>query len=513
MADEQTNLPEFTVSELSFALKRTVEDGFAWVRVRGEIGRVSRPASGHVYLSLKDDRAVLDGVIWKGMARTMTVEPEQGLEIIATGRMTTYPGQSKYQIVIERMEPAGVGALMALLEERRKKLAAEGLFDVERKKPLPALPRTIGIVTSPSGAVIRDILHRIGDRFPLHVLVWPTRVQGEGAAEEIARGITGFNALEPGGAIPRPDIIIVARGGGSLEDLWCFNEEIVVRAAAGSEIPLISAVGHETDWTLIDHAADMRAPTPTAAAEIAVPVRADLLADVDARQARLRYALNRLVSERRGELRAAARGLPRLQDLVALPRQRLDIAAGQLRTGLMTRLREARHRIEMAARGIPKLRELLVRPSRDLVEFDRRKDQALRRVVDRGRDRFNGVAGRLRTDALSRGIADGRERLDIATRRIDRAFGQTIERARERVARADRLRETLGYRATLQRGFVLVRDGDGEVVRSASKLATGRVYDLEFADGHADVMRAGDKSDRAGKARSRPVKQGDLFGG
>ena len=513
MADEQTNLPEFTVSELSFALKRTVEDGFAWVRVRGEIGRVSRPASGHVYLSLKDDRAVLDGVIWKGMARTMTVEPEQGLEIIATGRMTTYPGQSKYQIVIERMEPAGVGALMALLEERRKKLAAEGLFDVERKQPLPALPRTIGVVTSPSGAVIRDILHRIGDRFPLHVLVWPTRVQGEGAAEEIARGIKGFNALEPGGAIPRPDIIIVARGGGSLEDLWCFNEEVVVRAAAGSGIPLISAVGHETDWTLIDHAADMRAPTPTAAAEIAVPVRADLLADVDARQARLRYALNRLVSERRGELRAATRGLPRLQDLVALPRQRLDIAAGQLRTGLMTRLREARHRIEMAARGIPKLRELLVRPSRDLAEFDRRKDQALRRVVDRGRDRFDGVAGRLRADTLSRGIADGRERLDIATRRIDRAFGQTIERARDRVARADRLRETLGYRATLQRGFALVRDGDGEVVRSAGKLATGRVYDLEFADGHADVMRAGDKSDRAGKARSRPVKQGDLFGG
>lgn len=510
MADEQTNLPEFTVSELSFALKRAVEDGFAWVRVRGEIGRVSRPASGHVYLSLKDDRAVLDGVIWKGMARSMTVEPEQGLEIIATGRMTTYPGQSKYQIVIERMEPAGVGALMALLEERRKKLAAEGLFDAERKKPLPTLPRTIGVVTSPSGAVIRDILHRIGDRFPLRVLVWPTRVQGEGAAEEIARGIDGFNALGPGGAIARPDLIIVARGGGSLEDLWCFNEEIVVRAAARSDVPLISAVGHETDWTLIDHAADMRAPTPTAAAEIAVPVRADLLADADARQARLRYALNRLVSERRGELRAAARGLPRLQDLVALPRQRLDIAGSKLRMALVANLREARHRIDRASSRMPRLGDVLREPARRLTTLHDLLRRELRDIVGQRRTRFAGVAVRLRMDRLVRSTSGGRDRLDTAARRMDRAFGQTIERARERVARADRLRETLGYRATLQRGFVLVRDQEGDVVRSAGKLAVGGVYDLEFADGHAEVMRTGDKP---GKARSRPVKQGDLFDG
>ena len=281
------NLPEWTVSELSAALKKTVEDAYGYVRVRGEVsGFKGASPSGHVYFRLKDDKAVLEGVIWKGVYGRMRVKPEEGLDVIVSGKLTTFAGSSKYQIVIETLEPAGVGALMKLLEERKKKLAAEGLFDEARKQLLPFLPEVIGVVTSPTGAVIRDILHRLADRFPRRVLVWPVRVQGEASAAEVANAIRGFNALPERGALPRPDLIIVARGGGSLEDLWSFNEEIVVRAAADSMIPLISAVGHETDITLIDFAADRRAPTPTAAAEIAVPVRAELMAQIAALGAR-----------------------------------------------------------------------------------------------------------------------------------------------------------------------------------------------------------------------------------
>ena len=259
MAEPAANIVEYTVSEISAAVKRTVEDAFGYVRVRGEISGYRGPhSSGHAYFTLKDDKARIEAVIWRTAFSRLRFKPEEGLEVIATGKLTTFPGSSKYQIVIEALEPAGVGALMALLEERRKKLAAEGLFDEARKRPLPYLPRVIGVVTSPTGAVIRDILHRLGDRFPVRVLVWPVRVQGETSAAEVAAAIDGFNAIDGRGAIPRPDILIVARGGGSLEDLWSFNEEIVVRAASASSIPLISAVGHETDWTLIDHAADRR---------------------------------------------------------------------------------------------------------------------------------------------------------------------------------------------------------------------------------------------------------------
>ena len=274
----QGNQPEFTVSELSGAVKRVIEGEFGLVRVRGEVGRVSRPASGHVYFDLKDDRAVLAAIAWKGQAARMRGMLEEGMEVVATGRLTTFPGQSKYQIIVEEVAPAGAGALMAMLEKRRAQLQAEGLFDPARKKPIPYLPRVIGVITSPSGAVIRDILHRLRDRFPRPVLIWPVAVQGANCAPEVAAAIRGFNALPEGGPIPRPDVLIVARGGGSIEDLWGFNEEIVVRAAADSRIPLISAVGHETDTTLIDYAADLRAPTPTAAAELAVPVRLDLIA-------------------------------------------------------------------------------------------------------------------------------------------------------------------------------------------------------------------------------------------
>src|SRR6266571_9285863 len=345
------NLVEFTVSELAAALKRTVEDAYAYVRVRGEIsGFRGQHASGHCYFALKDEGAKIEAVIWKSAFARMRIKPEEGLEVIATGRLTTYPGRSSYQIVIESLEPAGVGALMALLEERKKKLAAEGLFDEARKQLIPYLPEVIGVVTSPTGAVIRDILHRLSDRFPRRVLVWPVRVQGDGSAEQIAAAIRGFNALPEGGEIPRPDVLIVARGGGSLEDLWSFNEEIVVRAAAESMIPLISAVGHETDITLIDFAAYKRAPTPTAAAEMAVPVRSELLVQVDSLARRALACWQRGEEARRTELRAASRALPSAEELFALPRQRLDHAAARLTLQtLSTRVARERERVTTLA--------------------------------------------------------------------------------------------------------------------------------------------------------------------
>src|SRR3984885_472215 len=330
-AENLANAPEFSVSELSSALKRTVEDRFGHVRVRGEISGFRGPhSSGHCYFALKDENAKIEAVIWKFAHARMRFKPQEGLEVIAAGKLTTYPASSKYHIVIEAIEPAGVGALMALMEERKKKLAAEGLFDESRKQLLPWLPEVIGVVTSPTGAVIRDILHRLEDRFPRRVLVWPVRVQGEGSAEQVANAIRGFNALPEGGRIPRPDLLIGARGGGSLEDLWSFNEEIVVRAAADSMIPLISAVGHETDITLIDFAADKRAPTPTAAAEMAVPVRSELIAELMSKARRALACWQRAQDHRRTELRAAARALPNAEELLAIPRQRLDACAERL---------------------------------------------------------------------------------------------------------------------------------------------------------------------------------------
>src|ERR1700754_2664620 len=331
VAEPILNAPEFTVSELSNALKRTVEDAYGRVRVRGEISGFRGPhSSGHCYFALKDENAKIAALIWKFADARMRFKPQEGLEVIAPGKLTTYPTSSKYQIVIDSLEPAGIGALMALMEERKRKLAAEGLFDEARKQLLPWLPEVIGVVTSPTGAVIRDILHRLEDRFPRRVLVWPVKVQGEGSAEQIAAAIRGFNALPEQGRIPRPDVLIVARGGGSLEDLWSFNEEIVVRAAAESMIPLISAVGHETDITLIDFVADKRAPTPTAAAEMAVPVKSDLVAEVESFARRTRACWQRGQESRRNELRAAARALPAAGDLLAIPRQRLDAASGSL---------------------------------------------------------------------------------------------------------------------------------------------------------------------------------------
>ena len=321
VATPTTNVTEYTVSSISAALKQTVEEAYGYVRVRGEIsGFRGVHSSGHAYFALKDDKARLEAVIWRSTLQRVRFQPEEGLEVIATGKLSTFAGSSKYQLVIDALEPAGAGALMALLEERRKKLAAEGLFDQARKRRLPFLPKTIGVISSPTGAVIRDIIHRLTDRCPANVLLWPVRVQGETAAAEIAAAITGFDVLRKDGPVARPDLLIVARGGGSLEDLWPFNEEIVVRAAAEASIPLISAVGHETDWTLIDHVADVRASTPTAAAELAVPVRADLASKIDVAGARCRTAVSRLIERGRKELVGIGRALPSTNDVLADPR-------------------------------------------------------------------------------------------------------------------------------------------------------------------------------------------------
>ena len=340
------NAAPLTITEISQLLKRTVEDRFGWVKLRGELSGVKRAASGHFYCCLKDEGAVIDGVMWRGNAAALGFLPEDGIEVVASGKLTTYPGRSKYQIVIERMEIAGEGALLALLEKTRRRLEAEGLFAAERKRPLPFLPGVIGVVTSPTGAVIRDILHRLADRFPSRVLVWPVLVQGQGSAEQVAAALRGFGALAAGGAMPRPDLLIVARGGGSIEDLWGFNEEIVVRAIAESPIPVISAVGHETDTTLADHAADRRAPTPTAAAEIAVPVLRELAATLDEFGLRQRKCALRPMQLGRERLEARLLRMPRPESIVALKAQALDDVAERLRRGLADRVTRARELLQ-----------------------------------------------------------------------------------------------------------------------------------------------------------------------
>ncbi len=346
------NAHEFTVSEISGAVKRVIEGEFGRVRVRGEVGRVMIARTGHMYFDLKDDRSVIASVSWKGQVARMTIRPEEGMEVIATGRLTTFAPQSKYQLQVDNVEPAGAGALMAMLEARRKALAAEGLFDAARKRAIPYLPQVIGVITSPSGAVIRDILHRLADRFPRRVIIWPVAVQGERCARDVVRAIEGFNAIRPGGPVPRPDVLIVARGGGSIEDLWGFNDEAVVRAAAASAIPLISAVGHETDTTLIDYASDLRAPTPTAAAELAVPVRADLLAQVAQLGARLHRGGTGAVQARDQRLRDLARALPRPEALLATPSQRFDRVADRFAGSLRALAQRKMLELNRAAAGL-----------------------------------------------------------------------------------------------------------------------------------------------------------------
>jgi exodeoxyribonuclease VII large subunit len=486
------NAPEFTVSEISGAVKRTIEGGFSHIRVRGEVGRLSLPRSGHVYLDLKDDRSVLSAVIWKGTAARLVHPPEEGMEVIATGRLTTFPGQSKYQMVIEDLRPAGAGALMAMLEKRRAMLAAEGLFDAARKKPLPFLPGVIGVVTSPSGAVIRDILHRLRERFPRHVLIWPVAVQGANCAPEVARAIRGFNAIAPGGPIPRPDLIIVARGGGSLEDLWGFNEEIVVRAAAESAIPLISAVGHETDTTLIDHASDHRAPTPTAAAERAVPVRMDLLNWLRQQEGILTRTMTGGLGARRQRLADLSRALPRPETLLDQARQRLDLAAAGLAPALRHRGSLARARLDgAAARLAPALERNLARKRLGLGQAAARlSPAALNAQTRRVRGELDRLARRLDPSREARRLSDARMRLDSLAARLDRAADQALAIRREQLGALDRLHRTLGYTETLKRGYAVVRAGKSVITTEVA--ARGHsALEIEFADGKLAVTPLG----------------------
>jgi exodeoxyribonuclease VII large subunit len=465
-----SNVPEFTVSELSNSLKRTVEETFAHVRVRGEISGFKRHSSGHLYFCLKDADAVMDAVCWRGAAQRLGLNPEDGMEVICTGRLTTYPGRSKYQMVVERMELAGQGALLKLLEDRKRKLAAEGLFAAERKRAIPFLPEVIGVITSPTGAVIRDILHRLADRFPRRVLLWPVMVQGDGAAQQVARAIEGFNALPHGGTVPRPDVLIVARGGGSVEDLWAFNEEIVVRAAAASAIPLISAVGHETDTTLIDYASDLRAPTPSAAAEMAVPVRAELVAAVADCGARLVGGMTRGLEDRKARLDHLARALPNPRRVIEDCTLRLDDRAERLKNALPNLLHRREAELDLLGARLKHPRELLSDKTHQLAGIATRLDHALKLALAGEKARLDrclmqiGQIGERLKPALDRALADRAQRLDSA----------------------GKLLESFSYRSVLARGYAVVRDRAGAVV-AAADAKPGAVWCVEFKDGKAEV--------------------------
>jgi|SRR5215217_688720 len=443
MTDSDTapasNAQAYSVSELAFALKRTLEDQYGFVRLRGELSKVTHHASGHVYLTIKDDKAAIDGVVWKGSVRGLSIRPEHGMEVIVTGRITTFPAGSRYQIVIETMEAAGVGALLAQLERLKAKLAGEGLFAAERKRRLPSMPATVGVITSPTGAVIRDILHRIRDRWPCRVVVWPVVVQGDVAAAQVAAAIRGFNAMEPGGAIPRPDILIVARGGGSVEDLWAFNDEALARAVFEGTIPLISAVGHETDTTLIDFVSDRRAPTPTAAAEMATPVLGELKAAVSDYDRRINQCAARAVESRRERLTALARGLPRPADILALAGQRLDYASSHLTMGL-------RRNVDLHARQLAQ------------------------------------ISAPLRPALLSRRNDQLRSRLDELNLRLNAAIPRRIQVEETKLASLDKLRLTLNPKRPPRPGFVLVTRADGSTVAKGADLAAGEGVNLMFED-------------------------------
>lgn len=498
MTNPVSNAGEYSVSELSAALKRTVEDAYGYVRVRGEIsGFRGAHASGHCYFSLKDDKARLESVVWRFTVPKLKFRPQEGVEVIATGKLTTFAGQSKYQLVIETLEPAGEGALMALLEARRKALAAEGLFAEERKRPLPYLPRVIGVITSPTGAVIRDILHRLADRFPTQVIVWPVRVQGETSADEVAAAINGFNALPPDGPVSRPDLLIVARGGGSLEDLWSFNEEIVVRAAAASGIPLISAVGHETDTTLIDFAADRRAPTPTAAAEMAVPVRAELLAHTDALAARLSGGIARQLDSNSRELRALARVLPQPDDLLAMPRRTFDELAARIGLALLANTRAHRASFERVGGQLSfsQLQRSVERAGERLGTASERKAVYFMRLIERMRTRFDRTAAELSVGDLQQTIDRGREQLARHTERKTTFYARRVDQLRARLDAAGRMLDVVSYKSVLARGFALV-SADGAPVRSATVIPPGKELQIEFSDGAISATANGAETSR-----------------
>ena len=488
MTEFASNTPEFTVSELALSLKRTVEQTYGHVRVRGELGRVTVAKSGHCYLDVKDDKAVINSIIWKGVMGRLSMYPEEGMEVVCEGKLSTYPGRSNYQLIIDKMELAGAGALMALFEKRKKMLAAEGLFDQTRKQELPFMPKTIGVVTSPTGSVIRDILHRLTDRFPVHVLVWPVLVQGDKAAEQIAGAITGFNHDS---GFPKPDVLIVARGGGSMEDLWCFNEEVVARAAAASDIPLISAVGHETDWTLIDFVADYRAPTPTGAAEIAVPVLADWLETVQDYGLRLSRGLRRNLKE--SQTRFSAARLPKLQTVLSPLQQRLDLAG--------TRLPRPSRLFEPAKQKLALVRL----PS-------------LLRFIELKSEKLSGL--RLRPQNITRDITRQQEATTRIADAMQRVAQRRLQQDSARLTRAAKLLDAYSYQGVLARGYALVQDEAGDVVRAGKALAKGQNVTLTFADGMRGAVIDGDapkqtpaKKTKPKQAASKPAvkDQGSLF--
>ena len=519
-----TNVPEWTVTALSAAIRGTIEDNFGRVRVRGEIGRVSRPASGHVYLDLKDEGSVLAAVIWRGQASRMSVEPREGLEVVATGRITTYGRQSKYQMVIEQLRPAGEGAILAAIEQLRRRLETEGLFDTSRKRPLPALPEVIGVVSSPTGSVIRDILHRIGDRFPSRVILWPAAVQGAACPGDVAAAIAGFNALADDGPVPRPTVIIVARGGGSVEDLAGFSDEAVVRAVAASGIPVISAIGHETDTALCDHAADIRAPTPTAAAELAVPEAAQLRARILALDGRRGLAAARQLENLRLRLSARSADLPRPEGLLAQSVQRLDGAGVGLASASHGRIEQNRTRLELLdvrLRPAVLLRRALhadgalKRASLDL-------QRSLRGRITINQGRMDAVAPRFGARLLARELGAAQTRLSRVSRQLHRLAGDEIKRrtsgalhraaerlrpghlrqeavrAEDRLLSRARLLETLSYRNTLSRGFTVVRHrGTRTLLSDPTGISKGTPLEIEFREGKRLAAIADSEEDRS----------------
>jgi len=486
-----SNVPEYTVSEIAGAVKRTLEGNFGRVRVRGEITELKRYPSGHLYFSLKDEGAKLAGIVWKSGVARLGMKPENGVEVIATGRLSSYPERSSYQLIVERMEYAGAGALLARIEMLRLRLAAEGLFAAERKQALPVLPRVIGVITSERGAVIQDIRTTILRRFPRTILLWPVPVQGEGAAERVAAAIQGFDALAPGGAIPRPDVLIVARGGGSLEDLMAFNEEVVVRAVAACRIPVISAVGHETDTTLIDFAADRRAPTPTAAAEMAVPARSDLIADLEHRASRLVGALNRLVQEQRLRLSRAERGLPDLPSLVGSARQRLDDRAERLVLALPNLVGRWRAALAEAERRLPDAPALVAACRERVQDRGVRLIVALPNLVQNRRAELE-LCGEKLVGALRVAVSEIHQRGNRTLLRFsDAPLAACLRVARGRLAGISAHLEAVSPLAVLQRGYALVSDVGGRPLTSAGAVRPGARLRLRFADGEVGAMADG----------------------
>ena len=498
-----SNNPVLSLAELSASLKKTVESVYDQVRVRAEISRPTRAASGHVYFTLKDENTTLDAVCWKTVAGQLSVQPEEGLDVVATGKLTTYPGRSKYQIVIKDIELAGEGALLKQLEERKKRLAAEGLFDASRKKPIPSMPQVIGVVTSPTGAVIRDILHRLEERFPTQVLVWPVMVQGEGAADQISAAIAGFDGLldHPHPDITPPDVVIVARGGGSLEDLMAFNEEQVVRAAADCRLPLISAVGHETDHSLIDLAADLRAPTPTAAAELAVPVKAELMAKLADLDGRLTRNLGQQFERTSQVLRSLDRALGDPEMLLSTKAQRLDLAYSSLDRRFDQRLNHDGERLRHYSDRLPLPSEQLRRAASMLADLDLRAVDAIGRRLTKTQSRLSAVVDRIKGPGEE--ITKAASQLDLAASHFDSKLDQIITRQQNRFDQASRLLEAGSFQRILEKGFALVTGPDGQVMKSSDQYQDGALIRLKLAKGERQAT-LGQPSD--GAASPSPQK-------